>query len=111
MGDCIEFLSGGYYKATIHRVVQPPPDQQGYPRVGVFYFAIPDDDVRLIPVQGSPVLDKYGIQRRIEDSKAPTAEIMRKGRVSTYGKVELERGPEAFSEVQYVAGIMVRHYN
>ena len=40
----MEFLSGGYYKATIHRVVQPPVDQRGYERLGVFYFCKADDD-------------------------------------------------------------------
>ena len=41
----MEFLSGGHYRATIHRVVQPPPDQRGHTRLGAFYFAIPDDAV------------------------------------------------------------------
>ena len=47
-GDGLEFLSGGILKATIHRVVQPPPDQRGYTRLGVIYFAMSDDDVRLM---------------------------------------------------------------
>ncbi|KAH0831126.1 hypothetical protein J3R83DRAFT_13692 [Lanmaoa asiatica] len=41
-GDALDFLTGGYYKGTIHRVVQPPPDQQQYARLGVFYFVMPD---------------------------------------------------------------------
>jgi hypothetical protein len=27
-GDMMELLTGGYYKPTIHRVVQPPEDQR-----------------------------------------------------------------------------------
>ncbi|KAF9230443.1 hypothetical protein BU15DRAFT_69196, partial [Melanogaster broomeanus] len=42
-GDSLEFFTGGYYKGTIHRVVQPPQDQQQYTRLGLFYFALPDE--------------------------------------------------------------------
>ena len=104
-------MTGGYYKATIHRVVQPPMDQRGYPRLGMFYFVVPDDEVRLVPVQGSPVLDSYGMRPAIDADKAPTSAEYRKGRISTYGKVKLDKGPEAGTEVQYVSGIEVKHYN
>ncbi|KAJ8457010.1 hypothetical protein ONZ51_g11780 [Trametes cubensis] len=57
-GEAMEFLSGGFYKGTIHRVRQPPADQQGYPRLGVFYFALTDDDVVLRPLTQSPVLQR-----------------------------------------------------
>ena len=46
-GEAMEFLSGGFYKGTIHRVRQPPADQQGYPRLGVFYFAAFNPDVAI----------------------------------------------------------------
>ncbi|KAJ3553237.1 hypothetical protein NM688_g3718 [Phlebia brevispora] len=111
IGDSLDFISGGYYKATIHRVVQPPVDQRGLPRLGLFYFCMPDDDVRLIPVQNSPVLERVGIKRQIDDDKAPTSETLRKGRIQTYGKIKLEKGPEPGTEIQYIAGVMVRHYN
>ena len=58
----MEFLSGGYYKATIHRVVQPPDDQRGYQRVGLFYLTMPDDDVLLAPDRKSPVLQKQSVK-------------------------------------------------
>lgn len=104
-------MSGGYYKATIHRVVQPPIDQRGLARLGLFYFCMPDDDVVLAPVKNSPVLEKVGVIRRVEDDKAPTAEALRKGRIQSYGQIKLEKGPEANTEIEYVAGVMVRHYN
>ncbi|KAG1872948.1 hypothetical protein DFJ58DRAFT_406759 [Suillus subalutaceus] len=31
-GDALNFLTGGYYKGTIHRVVKPPEDQRNYTR-------------------------------------------------------------------------------
>lgn len=107
----MEFLSGGFYKATIHRVVQPPTDQRGYTRLGAFYFAIPDDSVRLSPVEGSPVLQKYGIQRRFSDTDAPTAEVWRKARTSAYGQTSLKTGETNGVEEEYINGVLVKHYN
>ncbi|KAJ3531483.1 hypothetical protein NM688_g7569 [Phlebia brevispora] len=109
IGDSLDFISGGYYKATIHRAVQPPVDQRGLPRLGLFYFCMPDDDIRLVPVQNSPVLERVSVIRQIDDDKAPTAEMLRKGRIQTYGKIKLEKGPKEGTEIQYVAGVMVRH--
>ena len=65
-------LSGGFYKGTIHRVVQPPVDQRGYTRLGAFYFGMADDTVRLVPLAESPVLQRVGVQRRCKDEDAPT---------------------------------------
>lgn len=110
-GDAMEFLSGGYYRATIHRVVQPPPDQRGYTRLGAFYFAIPDDAVVLAPLANSPVLQRVGIERRFDDAHAPTAEVWRKGRTAAYGKSELKKVEDKRVEEEYINGVLVRHYN
>ena len=107
----MEFLSGGYYKATIHRVIQPPADQRGYVRLGIFYFAYPDDDVKLLPQTQSPVLLREGIKRRFDDSQAPTAGEWRRGRTSAYGHVELKKGEEKNVEEEFVNGVLVKHYN
>ncbi|KAI0689339.1 hypothetical protein BC835DRAFT_1407866 [Cytidiella melzeri] len=109
-GDCMEFLSGGFYKATIHRVIQPPLDQRGYTRLGVFYFAIPEDDIRLVPVSGSPVLDKVGVRRRFDDADAPTAEVWRKARTAAYGTTSLKKSAEKGIEEELINGILVKHY-
>ncbi|PPQ82154.1 hypothetical protein CVT24_012555 [Panaeolus cyanescens] len=86
-GDAMQFLSGGYYRATIHRVVQPPPDQQSYTRLGVFYFAMTDDDVELAPLLESPVLQRAGIT--VEEGKRPTMKEWRMGRTAAYGQTDL----------------------
>ena len=44
----MEFLSGGFYKPTIHRVVQPPEDQRGYERLCLIYFGMAEDDVKCL---------------------------------------------------------------
>jgi len=110
-GDALDFLTGGYYKGTIHRVVQPPADQQQYTRLGVFYFVMPDDQIKLIPIRESPVLQRVGIRPRAEDSVAPTMEMWRKGRTSAYGQSELKQGGEKGVEEEIINGVLVKHWN
>lgn len=110
-GDALEFLSGGYYRATIHRVIKPPQDQRGYPRLGVFYFTMPDDDVKLVPFeQESQVLQKIGAQRRFTDEEAPTMESWRRARTAQYGDKVLKKLADG-TEEDYIGGIAVKHYN
>src|SRR5437016_4117315 len=56
VADALEFLSGGYLKSTVHRVVRPPRDQNEKPRLSLIYFARPEAKVRLHPVR-SPLLE------------------------------------------------------
>ncbi|KAF9264431.1 Clavaminate synthase-like protein [Marasmius fiardii PR-910] len=107
-GDAMEFISGGIYRATIHRVVQPPPDQRTAERLGVYYFCLTDDDVKLAPVVQDPR------DRRFESGKEPTMEVWRKERTSRYGQSELKQSTEAGREAveeEMIGGVVVRHYN
>lgn len=104
-------MSGRFYKGTIHRVHQPPPDQRGITRLGVFYFAVFNDDVKLIPLQGSPVLQRVGIVRRMQDDRAPSMGTYRKGRIAAYGLTVPKEGNEKGVEEEEVAGVVIRHYN
>ena len=107
----MEMLSGGYYKATVHRVVQPPPDQRGYIRLGLIYFAFTDDDVKLVPVAESPVLQRVGITRKCDDTEAPTMKTWGALRAGTYGKsAPSERKGDSVEE-EVLNGIVIRHYN
>ncbi|KAG6884205.1 hypothetical protein C0992_006765 [Termitomyces sp. T32_za158] len=110
-GDALEFMTGHFYKGTIHRVHQPPTDQRGLARLGVFYFAVFNDDVKLVPLQESPVLQRVGIIRRTEDDSAPSMITYRKGRVAAYGQAVLKEGKEKGVEEEEVAGVVIRHYN
>ena len=106
----MEMLSGGFYKATIHRVVQPPADQRGYPRLGLFYFGYPNDSVKLVPMKESPVLQRVGILRKCVDEDAPTMEEMRKARTRSYGRVALKKTEDGHEE-EVSGGAVVKHYN
>ncbi|EIW52053.1 Clavaminate synthase-like protein [Trametes versicolor FP-101664 SS1] len=110
IGDSMEFLSGGFYKGTIHRVRQPPVDQQGCNRLGVFYFGSANADVRLKPLLESPVLQRVGVVRRFDDDKAPTMDQYRSGRTAAYGLSPLTKKDNVVEE-QIIHGVPVRHYN
>jgi isopenicillin N synthase-like dioxygenase len=107
----MDFFSGGYYKPTIHRVVQPPEDQRNYDRLSVFFVSMPDDNVRLLPCVESPVLHRFGVQRRCLDEDAPLCAAWRKGRTAMYGRSDLKKGTEHNVEEEVVEGIVVKHYN
>ncbi|ETW80151.1 hypothetical protein HETIRDRAFT_103344 [Heterobasidion irregulare TC 32-1] len=75
--DALSFLTGGYVKSTIHRVVAPPKDQQHVDRLGLLYFSRPHNDVVLRTANESPVLQRAGYtQNSFEKSgnHVPTSE-------------------------------------
>ncbi|KAJ7581216.1 hypothetical protein C8J56DRAFT_260003 [Mycena floridula] len=110
-GDALEFICGGYYPPTRHRVIKPPSDQAGKARLGVFYFAMTDDDVKLVPHSESPVLKRAGIRRLCKDEDAPTMEQWRTSRTMSYGQVALSAGKEKGVEEEVIKGVVVKHYN
>lgn len=91
--------------------MQPPADQRGYPRVGLFYFALPDDNVRLFPSPGVTVVKGYNELGRIDFENPPTMEVLRKGRIAAYGKSKLDKGADEGTEVEYIAGVLIKHFN
>ncbi|EIW79584.1 Clavaminate synthase-like protein [Coniophora puteana RWD-64-598 SS2] len=110
-GDTLEFLTGGFYKGTIHRVIQPPVDQRGYTRLGMIYFCYANDDVRLVPLVESPVLQRAMLQPKCDPAVAPTMKEWRLSRILSYGATELRQGKEKATEEEDVHGIVVKHYN
>lgn len=60
VADTLQFLSNGFFKSSIHRVVAPPRDQAHLDRLGVLYFVRAGDDVRLRGAE-SPVLRREGL--------------------------------------------------
>ncbi|KAJ6568972.1 hypothetical protein B0H19DRAFT_938008 [Mycena capillaripes] len=111
-GDVLTFLCGGFYPATRHRVIQPPIDQVGLPRLGMFYFSMADDDVKLVPHEESPVLKRVGIQRLCRDEDAPTMEEWRKNRTIAYGSTQTVLSvQEKGVEEEIICGVVVKQFN
>ena len=65
-GVALQMLTGGLFKATVHRVVQPPEDQRHIRRIGVIYFSRPADDRILVPVENSPLLQRMGMDKPVD---------------------------------------------
>lgn len=91
-------------------MVQPPPDQRNYTRLGAFYFAMTNDDVKLTPIMESPVLQRLGVTRSFDGVEPPTMEAWRRGRTAAYGQTEL-KGAEKGVEEEIINGVVVKHYN
>ncbi|KAH9994749.1 Clavaminate synthase-like protein [Russula vinacea] len=108
-GDTTEYLSGGYYKSAIHRVVKPPADQEGYRRLGLIYFNYMSDHATLAPLLESPVLQREGVTKSIRGDP-PTQETWRKTRTAAYGVTRLQRAEDG-SEYEVINGVRVTHYN
>ena len=89
-GEIMQWFTGGYFTAAIHRVVEPPADQLGYDRSGVFYFSVPNGDVVInTALEQSPVLRKASVQIAHKPEDAPTSDEWVTGRVKITGKATL----------------------
>ncbi|KAF2446408.1 2OG-Fe(II) oxygenase superfamily protein [Karstenula rhodostoma CBS 690.94] len=109
LADSLEFLTNGFLKSSIHRVVAPPPDQADIDRLGVLYFVRPEDSVVLNPIQ-SPVLEKLGYTKTKDDSTVGiTAGEWVKARVAkgtTKGRVRSELNEETI-----IGGKSAKYYD
>ena len=86
-GEPMMWWTGDYFKAAVHRVVQPPMDQRGHDRSGVFYFAVPNDNVIINTLtEESPVLRKAGVKKWFEEGKAPTSKEWVNNRIRVTGR-------------------------
>ena len=64
VGDALEFITGGYFKSAIHRVVAPPDDQKQFRRLVLIYFCDPKNHVILDPEPlKSNKLERLGIRK------------------------------------------------
>lgn len=108
LADSLEFITNGFLKSSIHRVVAPPPDQAGIDRLGVLYFVRPEDDMELKPVE-SAVLRKLGLEPEKGAANGFTAGEWVKARVANgvgKGKVRSEQ-----KEEEILPGVKAKYYD
>ncbi|KZL74815.1 clavaminate synthase-like protein [Colletotrichum tofieldiae] len=65
VGEALELLTGGLFRATVHRVVKPPNDQEREKRLGIIYFARPIDGQKLEALD-SPLLRRLGLNQSLD---------------------------------------------
>lgn len=59
LGDAMVKLTAGVLRSNIHRVVNPPGEQADSTRMSLVYFARPEDDVVLKPLDGSKLIESH----------------------------------------------------
>ncbi|CAG8900045.1 unnamed protein product [Penicillium egyptiacum] len=60
IGDTLEIVSGGHFKATRHRVFKPPVDQLQQERLSLVLFNSSVGDLRMGPATDSPLIQRVG---------------------------------------------------
>ncbi|KAL1880649.1 hypothetical protein Daus18300_001260 [Diaporthe australafricana] len=60
IGDTLEIVSGGHFKATRHRVYTPPADQLHEERLSLVLFNSSVGDLRMAPAASSPLIQREG---------------------------------------------------
>ncbi|KAL1306433.1 hypothetical protein AAFC00_005133 [Neodothiora populina] len=60
IGDTLEIISGGHFKATRHRVFSPPADQAHEERLSIVQFQSSVGDLRMAPAIESPLIQREG---------------------------------------------------
>ncbi|KAJ5732090.1 hypothetical protein N7493_003571 [Penicillium malachiteum] len=60
IGDTLEIVSGGHFKATRHRVYKPPVDQLNEERLSLVLFNSSVGDLRMAPASDSPLIQREG---------------------------------------------------
>ncbi|KAI1872033.1 uncharacterized protein JN550_004236 [Neoarthrinium moseri] len=109
IADSLEFLTNGFLKSSIHRVVAPPPDQAEVDRLGVLYFVRPEDTLELRPVESS-VLERLGYNKTTDGSAIGiTAGEWVKARVAK--GVAKEKPRSEVSEQTIIGGKSAKYYD
>ncbi|KAH7369763.1 hypothetical protein BKA65DRAFT_544490 [Rhexocercosporidium sp. MPI-PUGE-AT-0058] len=60
LGETLEVISGGHFKATLHKVAEPPEDQRHEHRLSLVLFNGSKGDMRLKPMTESPLIQREG---------------------------------------------------
>lgn len=61
LGEALEIISGGHFKATLHKVADTPDDQKGLQRLSIVLFNASKGNLRLKPAMESPLLQREGL--------------------------------------------------
>lgn len=111
VADALQFLTNGFLKSSVHRVVAPPPDQSNVDRLGLLYFLRPEDDLELRPIESS-VLTKLGYEPDAETQSAAgiTAGEWVKARVRSGVNKQTQARSEV-KEQEIIKGVKAKYYD
>lgn len=109
LADVLQFITNGFLRSSVHRVVAPPPDQSDVDRHGVLYFVRPRSDLKLAPVP-SKVLSKLGYDTVLDEAAVGlTAGQWVKARVIN----NVQKYPEKTEngEAEILNGVKAKYYD
>ncbi len=102
VGDTLEFLTGGYFKSTIHRVTKSPKDQLHHKRLQFIYFnSIKQDTVIDPETLDSPKLKRLGYKKP-ENWPKITAKDWAKGKSTLFGQEKLDTVDSDLPNIVYI---------
>jgi len=111
--DAISFLTGGYVKSTVHRVVAPPKDQQHVDRLGLLYFSRPHNNVVLNTIADSPVLQREDFTQNVFEKSGnpvPTVEAWTFAKQKWQRKKGASEQDDAYRTAQILPGFREQAY-
>ncbi|KAL2822701.1 putative 1-aminocyclopropane-1-carboxylate oxidase [Aspergillus cavernicola] len=115
IADALQFLTDGYLKSSIHRVVAPPKDQAHIDRLGVLYMVRIEDDCDLVPIKESPVLRQHGlIENKILGSDGlplKAGEWVKQRVIRNLGQSTGEEGDNEVNDVEILKGVKVQYFD
>ncbi|EED23469.1 1-aminocyclopropane-1-carboxylate oxidase, putative [Talaromyces stipitatus ATCC 10500] len=115
IADGLEFLTNGFLKSSIHRVIAPPKDQAYIDRLGVLYMVRLEDDADLVPLKESPVLQELGLvndQVLGSDGKPINAgEWVKQRIIKNLGNSTSQDGDNEVGDVEIVKGVATKYYD
>lgn len=93
IGDTLEIVSGGHFRATRHRVYKPPADQLQEERLSLVLFNSSVGDLRMQPALESPLIQREGcvedqgiyreFKKRTAEADPPTNREWREIQIAT----------------------------
>lgn len=110
LGESLEIISGGHFKATRHKVTNTPKDQEHEQRLSLVQFNASAGHLRLAPAIESPLLQRDGFvltqgvfqeYKRLLDAglPVPTSKEWREIQISTRSQVPPEKRSGGIVEV------------
>ncbi|KAL5343254.1 putative 1-aminocyclopropane-1-carboxylate oxidase [Aspergillus crustosus] len=115
IADALQFMTNGYLKSSIHRVVAPPKDQAHIDRLGVLYMVRIEDDCDLVPIHESPVLQENGLtENKILSSDGQplnAGEWVKQRVIKNLGQSTREEGDNEVNDVEILKGVKVTYFD
>ncbi|ETS74131.1 hypothetical protein PFICI_13997 [Pestalotiopsis fici W106-1] len=114
IADALQFLTNGYLKSSIHRVVAPPKDQAHIDRLGDLYMVRIEDDTDLVPIKESPVLARRGlVENQIlgsDGEPVKAGEWVKQRIIKNLGNSTEATGDNEVGEIEIVRGVRVKYF-